>query len=214
MENNYNNYNSPNGEYNTEDNGGYGNAQNEKYNPYQTYQGDMQRNQQTDSQQSAYQQNGYQQSAYQNTAKEPPKKKGAFAGFGVTLIKAVSIALVFGLVSAAAASAVFKVSDVSFGIFENQEDGSDEKDKENDDDKEVNKNDDTESAEDEKAEVKDPLEQTNTNVNIGTVMDVSDIVENAMPCVVAISNTGQITYHVSGDRLIHRKARVLAQVLL
>ena len=176
MENNYNNYNNYNNDYNSDDNN--------RYNPYSTYQGYSQQHEQTTGQQ-----NSYQQAAYQQASQEPRKKKGAFAGFGVTLIKTVTIALVFGLVSGAAGTAVLQFSDVSLGVFEDKD--KQEEEKAENEDKE-----DADIVEDEEddVEIEHPLQQTDTDVAIGTVMDVSDIVENAMPSVVAISNTGEITY--------------------
>ena len=172
MENNYNNYNNYNNDYNSDDNN--------RYNPYSTYQGYSQQHEQTTGQQNSYQQ----------ASQEPRKKKGAFAGFGVTLIKTVTIALVFGLVSGAAGTAVLQFSDVSLGVFEDK-DKQEEQKAENEDKEDA---DIVEEDEEDDVEIEHPLQQTDTDVAIGTVMDVSDIVENAMPSVVAISNTGEITY--------------------
>lgn len=125
---------------------------------------------------------------YQGYQQQPPrKKKGAFEGFGVTLIKTVTIALVFGLVSGATGAAVLKLSGVNMSAYE---DGEKYKDNV------VDELDDNENQEDESTTTNDTggLQQTNTDVSIGAVMDVSDIVENVMPCVVAISNTGEVTY--------------------
>ncbi len=150
MDQNYNNYNNQNNSYN--------------YNPYSNPQ------------------NGYQ---YQNMGsnfngnEKEPKKKSAFAGFGVTLVKTVAIALVFGLVSGVAASTVIHFSGISLNLFSEVED--DEKQEIN----EVQEN----------QTIPGGIQQTNTeNQNAVAVTDVSDIVENAMPSVVAISNKGEITY--------------------
>lgn len=151
----------------------YNNYNNNDYNPYNTYQG--------------YYDN---QQRYQQ---EPPRrKKSAFEGFGVTLVKTVSIALIFGLVSGATGAAVLNFSGVNFGIFEDADKNNSAG--ENDADKNgVDKEDDNDGSEN-TVDGTNGIQQTNTDVAIGAVMDVSDIVDNAMPCVVAISNTGEITY--------------------
>ena len=112
-----------------------------------------------------------------------PEKKGAFAGFGVTLIKTVTIALVFGLVAGVAGSAVLHFSGISLGIFseqgETKDDNSSKDDVDDEDDKRPTGG----------------LQQTNTDVQTTVaVMDVSDIVSNVMPSVVAISNKGEVKY--------------------
>lgn len=161
MDQNYNNYNN--------------NNNNSSYNPYGNY---GYQSSSDDNYQNTYQQGGYHQ--------EPPrKKKGAFEGFGVTLIKTVTIALVFGLVAGASGSAVLHFN--GFAL-----ESSDDKDKDNvSEDKQEEEQTDSETPNKGNANV---LEQTDTDVVIGAVMDVSDIVENTMPCVVAINNTGEVTY--------------------
>lgn len=130
----------------------------------------------------------------QSYQQEPPRKKrGAFEGFGVTLIKTVTIALVFGLVSGAAGMAVLNFSGVEFGVFEDMDkdhpsdidDADASEDNEGTSDKDVMDN---------SVNVENALQQTNTDITLSAVMDVSDIVENVMPCVVAISNTGEVVY--------------------
>lgn len=122
---------------------------------------------------------------YTNYYEEEPAKKeqGSFSGFGVTLIKTVTIALVFGLVSGVALTTVLQFSDVTLGIF------SEANDKEDADSSKEKENDNSDS------DFSGSLQQTNTDVQ-GTVaiMDVSDIVNNVMPSVVAISNKAEITY--------------------
>lgn len=117
-----------------------------------------------------------------NTYYEPeqnPKKKKPFEGFGVTLVKTVTIALVFGLVFSITTSAVTQLSGFSFGFFSEKED---EKESPKD---EAEKNQIIEGG----------LPQTDTDLQGAVaIMDVSDIVDNAMPCVVAISNKMEITY--------------------
>lgn len=116
-----------------------------------------------------YTYNGY--SSYN----QPPKKKKSFL---VTLSKTVAIALVFGLVSGVAFSTVLQFGGVTLDFF-------------------------SPKAEEEVQQVQPEPEQTipgglqQTNINtepVVAVMDVSDIVDDVMPCVVAISNKAEITY--------------------
>lgn len=169
MDQNYNNYNN-----NNNNNNNYSN--NSGYNPYGNY---GYQNASEHAQQGTYQQGGYQQ--------EPSgKKKNSFEGFGVTLVKTVAIALVFGLVAGASGSTVLRLNGFTLESL-------DETDKD--------KTSDTDEQEEDKTDDENPtkgnanaLQQTDTDVIIGAVMDVSDIVENAMPCVVAINNTGEVIY--------------------
>ena len=115
-------------------------------------------------------------------AKVEPEKKSAFAGLGTTLVKTVAIALVFGLVAGVTASTVLQFNGVNQGTFFDPE-----KDKGDDASKDENDGDDNRPT--------GSLQQTNTNVQTTVaVMDVSDIVDNVMPCIVAISNKGEIKY--------------------
>lgn len=107
-----------------------------------------------------------------------PQKKSAFSGFGVTLVKTVAVALVFGLVAGVAASAVVRFSGVSFEKVS-----------------EVEKEDVSKEEIQEAQTVPGGISQTDTEEqNVVAVTDVSDIVENAMPCVVAISNKTEVVY--------------------
>lgn len=149
MDNNFNNYN----QYN--------------YDPYKNPEDGSYESSQTTSQ--------YSSRSYE----EEPEKKGPFAGFGVALIKTVTIALVFGLVAGVAGVTVLQFSGVTLGMFSGIEAGDDSSDEQDDS----------------KERPDGALQQTNTDVQ-GTVaiMDVSDIVNNVMPSVVAISNKAEITY--------------------
>ena len=108
---------------------------------------------------------------------EIPEKKSAFSGFGVTLVKTVSVALVFGLVAGATGSMVLKMSGFTPESYIEQDDENN-------------------AAKDEEDQrPADGLQQTNTDVQTTVaVMDVSDIVDSVMPCVVAISNIGEVKY--------------------
>lgn len=147
------------------------------YNEYNPYQQPEQENRAQDayySQRSDYGTAYHSDSTYHGNV----SKK---SGFGVTLVKTVAIALVFGLVSGGTASAVLQFNGVGFGsFFEEEEDKMSSDDKDEEEDKRVPEG---------------GLQQTDTDVQANvTVMDVSDIVNNVMPCVVAISNKGEIKY--------------------
>lgn len=114
-----------------------------------------------------------------NHRNDNQQKKRPFAGFGVTLMKTVAIALVFGLVSGIAASTVFYFAGIPFDVISDVEETTSEK----------------ESEVQQEQTIPGGLQQTTTeNQNVVAVTDVSDIVENAMPCVVAISNKSEVTY--------------------
>ena len=95
---------------------------------------------------------------------ERQEKESAFSGFGVTLMKTVTVALVFGLVAGATLLAVLK-----FGGVENNN---------------TNTN---------VPNIDLPQTNTDVQTTVA-VMDVSDIVKKAMPSVVAISNIGEVNY--------------------
>lgn len=120
-------------------------------------------------------------SSYEDNTRRPeqPEKKSPFAGFGVTLVKTVTIALVFGLVAGVAGSAVLQFSGITLGSFWEAEDDRE----------------DTSSNRQDDEEFTGGLQQTDTDVQ-GTVaiMDVSDIVTNVMPSVVAITNIAEVQY--------------------
>lgn len=162
MDNNFNNFddynNSDSGEWNQEENSN-------KYNPYTNPAPERAQ----DTQQ------------YEPNNSSETKKKGPFAGFGVTLVKTVAIALVFGLVAGVVGSAVLQFNGITPGIIsEADTDKGAGKDKDKEDGKDV---------------LEGGLQQTDTDVQATvTVMDVSDIAKNVMPSVVAISNKGEIKY--------------------
>lgn len=129
-----------------------------------------------------YQNMGYGGTSEKSYETEPeevvPKKKGSFDGFGVTLVKTVAIALVFGLVAGVTANAVFQLNGTSPDAYIDQNDKEDDSSKDEDDKRPSGS-----------------LQQTDTDVQTTVaVMDVSDIVNNVMPSVVAISNIGEIKY--------------------
>ena len=124
--------------------------------------------------------NDYNYNAYNNQDDRNGngRKKGAFAGFATTLMKTVAIALVFGLVSGIAASTVFYFAGIPMRDPAKVEEAYEE-----------------ENMDEQEQTIPGGIQQTNTELqNPVAVTDVSDIVENAMPCVVAISNKAEITY--------------------
>ena len=126
------------------------------------------------------------QTIYQEEKPTQKRRESKFAGFGTTLVKTVAIALVFGLVSGATASAVLNFNGINLGIFSNlfEEDDKDQ-------DGNINDNRDEEDSQ----RPVGGLLQTDTDVSTSiAIMDVSDVVKNVMPCVVAISNKGEIKY--------------------
>ena len=135
------------------------------YNPYNTYQS-----------QQTYQTNDY---GDRREYREPERKSGS-SGFGTTMIKTVAIALVFGLVAGATINVVTQFGGGSQGSYFDPDDKEDEGSKD-----ETNQNNSPSGG----------LQQTDTDVQSSiAVMDVSDIVENVMPCIVAISNKGEVKY--------------------
>ena len=138
------------------------------YNPYQNPENDFGR-----------------QTAKPEYTAEPlqDSKKSGSQGFGTALVKTVACALVFGLVAGGTASAVLEYNGFHPDRFQEGIGNNVDEDKENTDSKP------------QQDEQPGDLEQTDTDIQ-GTVaiMDVSDIVNNVMPCVVAISNKGEIKY--------------------
>ncbi len=123
--------------------------------------------------------NGAETQAAAQGPSKPPRKKG----FGVTLAKTIAIALVFGLVVGSAGLGVIYFGGDALGILADAEDDKD-MDKDADDD--------TTAGSLNSETVKNPIQQTDTSdESIVAIMDVSDLVENAMPCIVAITNESE-----------------------
>lgn len=123
---------------------------------------------------SSYQQNN---AAYNTAYNVPqnitkPVKKDKKSGFGVTIAKAVAVALVFGLVSGTVFTGINVVGNKIAGI--KTEATSDKKTGSS------NKN-------------SGSIAKTGTG-NAADLTDVSSIVDEVMPSVVAITNTGTVTY--------------------
>lgn len=106
---------------------------------------------------------------------QPPKKEKSFFK---TLTKTVAIALVFGLVSGVAFSTVVQFSGITLDFFSPKVEEEPYREPENMD-----------------QTIPGGLQQTNINTEpVVAIMDVSDIVDDVMPSVVAISNKAEITY--------------------
>ncbi len=124
-------------------------------------------------------QNGYQNAynPYQQQAGGPQnvrKPKNRKSGFGVSLAKSAAIALVFGLVAGSIFTGVSYAGTRAFGITKASAEEEVEKEKHTSGD----------SVD---------VQQTNTG-EAADLLDVSDIAREAMPSIVAITNTGTISY--------------------
>ena len=148
------------------------------YNPYNNPETDRVNATETSYTQKSYEDVQYQ--TYEQKAEKTKKKKG---GFAAKLSKVAAIALVFGLVAGTSGLSVVYFGGNALGIFEEAEDSE-----------KTDENSETDASEKEPA-IQGGLEQTNTDsLSNVSVMDVSNIVSSAMPSVVAISNTAEITY--------------------
>lgn len=122
------------------------------------------------------------------TGNSDAKKKNSFAGFGVTLTKTIAIALVFGLVAGTAGLSVLHFGGEALGVFAEVDDRDEDSDNDSDSDK-------LQDTEEDDRTVTGGVQQTSTDTLMSVaLMDASDIVKSAMPCVVAINNTAEITY--------------------
>lgn len=122
-----------------------------------------------------YQNNGvYQNAAYQKPPKKEKKKREKKpGGFGVKIAKCAALALVFGLVSGVVFEGVHYVSGELLGSSSDSSDTSGSVLTQNDGDDSV---------------------RTTATSSTYVAMDVSDIVEEAMPAIVAITNVSQTEY--------------------
>lgn len=182
-------YNQPDTTGNTYQNNGYQNGvyQNGSY-QNGTYQGGTENGYQNGNYQNGtYQNNGAYQNtgayqnngAYQNTAyQKPPKKEKKKrerkpGGFGVKLAKCAALALVFGLVSGVVFEGVHYASGELLDNGSVSSDASGSVLTQNDGDDSV---------------------KTTATSSTYVAMDVSDIVEETMPSIVAITNVSQTEY--------------------
>lgn len=120
-----------------------------------------------------------------NPQKEPEKEPKKKSDLGTKLIQTVAIALVFGLVAGATGVGVMYVGGNSFGILK-ETDTKPESDKTQSDKTESNQ------PESDSTIVTNPIPETDKVTNtVVTTLDVSDMVQAAMPCIVAITNTSE-----------------------
>ena len=152
------------------------------------YYNNMNQNQNQNTQSNQNGQNGYnpyntQNQTYQNTAynaynpyQQPtggpaPKKPRRKSGFGATIGKCAAVALVFGLVAGGVFTGVSYVGTKALGVSEQKSESSSSKNS-------------SSSAQ---------VSQTSTG-NATDLSDVSGIAKEAMPSIVAITNTGTVSY--------------------
>ena len=168
MDNNYNNYNnSDNEEWNRK-------QEYERYNPYSNPNPEVAQDSAQYKSEPTYEDKNF---STGDIGDSDTQKKGPFSGFGVTLVKVVAIALVFGLVAGVVGGAILDLNGGISGIVSDSDKA---------DDAHKDKNNET---------FENTLQQTDTNIQATVaIMDVSDLVKNVMPCVVAISNKGEIVY--------------------
>ena len=124
---------------------------------------------------------------------QPPRKK---ASFGTKIIRTIAIALVFGLVAGGVGLGIIYVGGSSLGIFQEAsgtpgEDGNKNPNSALENDKNSN-NEDNNGDSTNKLPVTDPIPETNKpSSSVVAIMDVSDLVKDAMPCIVAITNLSE-----------------------
>lgn len=126
--------------------------------------------------------NPYTNTNPQREPEQEPKKK---SDLGTKLIQTVAIALVFGLVAGATGVGVMYVGGNSFSILK-ETDTKPESDKTQSDQTE------SDQPESDSTIVTNPIPETDKTTNtVVTTLDVSDMVQAAMPCIVAITNTSE-----------------------
>ena len=136
---------------------------------------------------------GQEQSApkQENTFGGSAPKKEKSKGFGATLAKCVALALVFGLVAGAAFTGVSYLGGNAFGIFTDADNSGNKPNNNQNNGNGAGKGDGQNITQN----TEGVLDNTNTDAEITvSVMDVSDLVTNVMPCVVAITNTTENKY--------------------
>lgn len=111
--------------------------------------------------------------------RQPQQKKSS--GFGRIVLKTVAIALIFGLVAGSVGIGVAHFGGKMLGVFADA-------DVDENEDKDTSTGDNTETE----SEQFETIPEINTNNNsVVAIMDVSDLVKDAMPCIVAITNTSE-----------------------
>lgn len=116
--------------------------------------------------------NNFNYNPYQTSQVNESEKKKSSSGFGSTMIKTIAIALVFGLVAGVAGLSVLYFGGEMLGIYDKKSTNT------------------VETA----TTITNVKETSTAGETVVTVLDVSDIVDSAMPCVVAINNYGTTYY--------------------
>ena len=129
-----------------------------------------------------------------NFEQQPVKKRG----FGVKMLKVVVIALIFGLVAGATGLGILRFGGEALGLFQeangnpggNGDGGNNQKPGiGNNNDGEKNP---SQEGNSQTPPVTDPIPDTDNDTdNLVIMMDVSELVEDAMPCIVAITNISE-----------------------
>lgn len=141
-----------------------GNAYGTAYNPY-------------NGQQNAY--NAYNPYQQPNGMGKKPKKARKSGGFGKTLGKCAAIAVIFGLVAGGTFTGTSYIGTKALGIESSAKAGS-------------NTSDSSKKSESDSNSSKS-IQQTSTG-SAADLSDVSAIAKEAMPSIVAITNTGKVSY--------------------
>lgn len=124
----------------------------------------------------------------QTPSPEEPRNKRSWH-LGETLVKTVAVALVFGLVAGSTGLAVVNIGGNALGIFADVDADDDDKSSESN----ANSDNDASGEADGNSTVS-TIPSTSTDVDtVVAIMDVSALVENAMPCIVAITNVSETT---------------------
>lgn len=131
---------------------------------------------------------GSENTEYDNFSNQKPKKKSGFAKFMKTMTKCTAIALVFGTVAGISFCGVSYFTGGQLGIFQKEESNS-KNDKDFDGLLKENDKSDKNSTTNEIGKT-----EFEGSTLVTAVTDVSDLVEEVMPCIVAISNLSEVTY--------------------
>ena len=122
------------------------------------------------------QQNSYNPYQQPNMGKKPKKAKKS-GGFGKTLGKCAAIAVIFGLVAGGTFTGTSYIGTKALGIESSTKAGNDSSDSSKKSDSNSSKS----------------VQQTSTG-SAADLSDVSAIAKEAMPSIVAITNTGKVSY--------------------
>ncbi|MBR4026965.1 MAG: trypsin-like peptidase domain-containing protein [Lachnospiraceae bacterium] len=127
-----------------------------------------------------------------NSGTTPPPARKKSSNFGTKLAKCAALALVFGTVGGVGFTGVTYFGGNALGIFSQADKNESNKISEHNIGSVLE---DKQEKEDKNEQVENGLQQTDTENNTSVaIMDVSAIVKDAMPCVVAITNTSEVVY--------------------